>query len=124
MVKEYCLIVVFSFQSAGISLAERVQQMTELSNKRPVIRMNPAKFNEFVKGSPRNYSVIVMFTALKGERGCSICGAANDEFQIVANSFRFNSQVYSNKLFFALVDFDEAGSIFQQVRRIKFVLKC
>ena len=78
--------------------------------------MNAAKFNEYVKGSPRNYSVVVMFTALSPQRGCSICGAANEEFNIVANSFRFNSQVYSNKLFFALVDFDEAGNIFQAMK--------
>ena len=103
-------------QVSTLSLAERVQQLTDLSNKRPIVRMNVAKFNEFVKGTPRNYSVIAMFTALSPQRGCSICGPANEEFTIVANSFRFNSQVFSNKLFFALVDFDEAGSIFQAMK--------
>lgn len=103
-------------EGGGLTLNERVQQMTELSNKRPIIRMNVNKFNEFVKGVPRNYSVIAMFTALSASRGCSICGPANDEFTIVANSFRFNSQIYSNKLFFALVDFDECQSIFQSMK--------
>jgi len=103
-------------EGAGLTLNERVQQLTDLSNKRPIIRMNVAKFNEFVKGVPRNYSVIAMFTALSAQRGCAICGPANDEFTIVANSFRFNSQVYSNKLFFALVDFDECQSIFQSMK--------
>lgn len=98
-----------------MTLAERVKQMTDASNRRPIIRMNVQRFNDLVKGSPRNYSVIAMFTALSSQRGCAICGAANDEFAIVANSFRFNSQVYSDKLFFALVDFDEAGPIFQAV---------
>lgn len=106
-----------------MSLGERVQQLTDLSNKRPVIRMNVQKFNDLVKGTPRNYSVIVMFTALSAQRGCAICGPANDEFSIVANSFRFNSQIYSNKLFFALVDFDECGSIFQSVKPFKNHLK-
>ncbi|ODM95961.1 Magnesium transporter protein 1 [Orchesella cincta] len=100
----------------ALSLGERVQQLTDFSNKRPVIRMNVQKFNDLVKGTPRNYSVIVMFTALSPARGCAICGPANDEFSIVANSFRFNSQIYSNKLFFALVDFDECGSIFQSLK--------
>jgi len=39
---------------------------------------------------------------------------AHDEFQIVANSFRL-SQTYSNKLFFAVVDFDEGPDVFQMV---------
>lgn len=103
-------------EGSTLTLADRVQQMTDFSNKRPIIRMNVQKFNDLVKGTPRNYSVIVMFTALSAQRGCQICGAAHDEFSIVANSFRFNSQVYSNKLFFALVDFDEAGSIFQAMK--------
>lgn len=42
------------------------------------------------------------------------CRHAHDEFQLVANSWRY-SQGYSNKLFFALVDFDEGPDVFQQV---------
>lgn len=39
---------------------------------------------------------------------------AHDEYLIVANSFRY-SQIYSNKLFFAMVDFDEGSEVFQMV---------
>lgn len=39
---------------------------------------------------------------------------AHDEFQLVANSWRY-SQGYSNKLYFTLVDFDEGPDVFQQV---------
>lgn len=40
---------------------------------------------------------------------------ANDEFNIVANSFRY-SQTYSNKLYFVSIDFDEGSDVFQLVR--------
>ncbi len=64
------------------------------------------------RGSPRNYSVIVMFTALSPQRyvylvfwlvfiflhfvtivppicrGCGVCRQASDEFTLVANSYR------------------------------------
>lgn len=39
---------------------------------------------------------------------------ALDEYQIVANSFRYQ-QAFTNQLFFSLVDFDEAQDVFQQV---------
>ena len=39
---------------------------------------------------------------------------ANDEFLIVANSWRY-SQQYSNKLFFAMVDYDEGPEVFSTV---------
>lgn len=54
-------------------LGDKVQQLLDLSAKRPVVRLNGNKFREFVKNSPRNYSIIVMFTALSAQRQCSIC---------------------------------------------------
>ncbi|XP_066591316.1 tumor suppressor candidate 3 [Prorops nasuta] len=97
------------------SLADRVQQLTEMAMKKPVLKFNGAKFKEYIRTTPRNYSVIVMFTAMAPMRQCQICGHANDEFTIVANSFRY-SQSYTNKLFFASVDFDEGSDVFQMMK--------
>ncbi|KAK0074070.1 hypothetical protein PV325_008818 [Microctonus aethiopoides] len=97
------------------SLADRFQQLTDMAMKRPVFKFNGGKFKEFVKVVPRNYSFIVMFTAMAPQRQCQICRHASDEFVIVANSFRY-SQFYSNKLFFATVDFDEGSDVFQMMR--------
>lgn len=96
-------------------MAERVQQLTEFTSKKSVLRLNGHKFKDYVKTAPRNYSVVIMFTALAPSRQCMICRHAADEFAIVANSFRF-SQAYSNKLFFAMVDFDEGSDVFQMVK--------
>ncbi len=43
-----------------------------------------------------------------------VCRQANDEFQIVANSYRY-SQQFSNQMFFAMVDFDEGSDVFTSV---------
>ncbi|CAH0561407.1 unnamed protein product [Brassicogethes aeneus] len=99
----------------GSTLAERVQQLTDMTNKRPILRFNANKFREFVKTAPRNYSVIIMFTAMAAQRQCMVCRQANDEFSAVATSFRY-SQAYSNKLFFGVVDFDEGSDIFQMLK--------
>lgn len=95
-------------------MAERVQQLTEMAHKKPVLKFNGNKFKEYVKATPRSYSVIIMFTAMAPQRQCVVCKHASDEFTIVANSFRY-SQSYSNKLFFAVVDFDEGSDVFQSV---------
>ncbi|CAG9864570.1 unnamed protein product, partial [Phyllotreta striolata] len=97
------------------SLSERVQQLTDMANRRAVLRFNANRFKEYVKSTPRNYSVIVMFTAMAPQRQCQVCRHASDEFTIVANSFRY-SQAYSNKLFFAVIDFDEGSEVFQMLR--------
>ena len=74
--------------SNPISLNDRVQQLLDLKARRPVIKMTSANFLDLVRGSPRNYSVIVMFTALQAHRGCAVCNQASEEFSLVASSYR------------------------------------
>ena len=102
-------------KEGGGGLADRVEQLTDLANKKPVIRLNGNKFRDLVKGTPRNYSIIVMFTALSAQRQCAICKQASEEYQLVANSYRY-SPAFSNKLFFAMVDFDEGPDVFQSMK--------
>jgi len=98
----------------GLSLAERVQYLSSIAHRKSVIRINGAIFRDYIKATPRNYSFVIMFTAMAQQRQCMICRVASDEFHIVANSFRY-SQAYSNKLFFGVVDFDEGSDIFNLV---------
>ena len=102
-------------QSRSKGLEEKVQQLTEMSAKKSIISLNVNKFKEYVKSPPRDYSFVVMFTAMAPSRRCDICQQVYDEFLIVANSFRF-SPSYNNKLFFGMVDFDEGSDIFQMLR--------
>ena len=110
--------------------------MVQWSSRKSVIKLNSGKFSTYVRSAfqnffflilnqpyfrrcifrskPRNYSVIVMFTALNPKRGCSVCQEASDEFTILANSFRFSS-MYSHNLFFGVVDFDDGSEVFQSV---------
>ena len=96
----------------GAALNEKVQQLIDSTAKRPVLRLNGNKFRDYVRNSPRNYSMIVMFTAMSASRQCAICKQASEEYHLVANSYRYSPH-YSNKLFFAMVDFDEGPDVFQ-----------
>lgn len=87
----------------------------EWSFRKPVINLNGDRFREYVKSSPRNYSVIAMFTALQAQRQCQVCRQAKEEYDIVANSWR-SSGDYSSRIFFTMVDFDEGPDVFQAVR--------
>ena len=62
-----------TFYKQASGLNERYQQIMDLSSKRTVIRLNANKYRELVRTSPRNYSVVVMFTALSPKRQCVIC---------------------------------------------------
>ncbi|CAL1284655.1 unnamed protein product [Larinioides sclopetarius] len=86
----------------------------DMSSKRAIIRFTGDKFRQFIKATPRNYSFIVMLTALSPHRQCVVCRHAYDEFQLVANSWRY-SQMNTNKLFFGMVDFDEGPDVFSSL---------
>jgi oligosaccharyltransferase complex subunit gamma len=78
--------------------------------------MSSDKFNTYVKSKPKNYSIVAMLTALKPLRQCSVCKQAYQEYEILANSWRYSSQ-YSSELFFIMVDIDEDGmDVFQQLQ--------
>ncbi|XP_050546304.1 tumor suppressor candidate 3 [Daktulosphaira vitifoliae] len=97
------------------SLDQKVLQLNDMYAKKFVMRFNGPKFKEFVKNPPRNYSVIMMFTAMASHRQCSICGHASDEFVVVANSYRYAHRL-DGPLYFGIVDFDEGSDIFQTMR--------
>jgi oligosaccharyltransferase complex subunit gamma len=110
-----CLCTISNVFGKEDVLSEKVRQLTDLSLKKPVIRLNTERFNHFVKTSPRNYSMIVMLTAMSPQRQCGVCKPAHDQFQIVAQSYRY-SNAFSNKVFFAMVDFDDGSEIFQYLK--------
>jgi len=110
----FCLYECIQCFTKDDLLSEKIEQLTEWSLKKPVIRLNFEKFKHYVKSAPRNYTIVVMLTALNPNRECQICKPANDEYQIVAQSWRYSAQ-FSNKLFFAMVDFDEASDVFKML---------
>ena len=96
-------------------LESKVSQLWDWTSQRTIIHFtNFDNFNLYFRTRPRNYSMIVMMTALRGERKCHICSEAKREFQIVADSYRFSfghrESNHKKLLFFSLVDFDEGGS--------------
>ncbi|XP_028397695.1 tumor suppressor candidate 3-like [Dendronephthya gigantea] len=118
----FCVLFILSFLADAkkkvtkeAQLEVKVKQLMDWSSRRPVIRMNGDKYRQYVKGIPRNYSIILMLTALAPQRQCAVCREANAEYQILANSWHY-SPGYSNQLFFAMVDFDEGSDVFQALK--------
>lgn len=105
-----------SKESATAQLEQKISGLVELASRRPVIKMNGDKFRQYVKSSPRNYSTVLMLTALAPQRQCGICKEVNQEFQILASSWKYSSGFASNRLFFAMVDFDDGSDVFQALK--------
>lgn len=73
----FCLIyfygTVIAQSSNRVSLDEKVRVLQESLMKRPTMNLNYDRYETYVKTSPRNYSMIVMFTVLSQRMNCPIC---------------------------------------------------
>merc|ERR1711981_1128504 len=116
--KSLLLITLTAIAYATQDINEKVQNLHELSKSQGLIKINSDKFDLYVRQRPRNYSVIAMTTALNPARGCSVCGEAYEEYKILYQSYRrFNHDDFmANKVFFILVDYDEAAEVFQSLK--------
>ena len=98
-------------------LEEKYGKLIEMAAKENVFSFNGNRFRKFARNMPRNYSTIIMFTALQTGRGCRICKEVSDEFHVVADSYRrdFGGREHGQpqKEFFVSVDFDGAPDAFQ-----------
>lgn len=106
--------LILAFLQSTVKLEGKVKQLLDWNLRKPIINLNGDKFREYVKSSPRNYSIIVMFTALQPQRQCQVCRQGHEEYEIVASSWRSSSD-YSSRVFFTMVDFDEGPDVFQAV---------
>ncbi|MFH4982014.1 hypothetical protein AB6A40_008723 [Gnathostoma spinigerum] len=102
------------FCQKGVTLEEKVKTLQDSMYKKRIINMNMDKWRTYVRSSPRNYSMIVMFTALAQNVNCPICKPAYDEFYILANSYCY-AYPELKALYFAVVEYDDSPQIFHQI---------
>lgn len=99
---------------ASSKLEEKVKIWQNSIYKGPYLKLDNEKWRSLVRSTPRNYSVVVMFTALGAEHNCQICQQAHEEFIIAANSYRY-AFTNNKKLYFALVDYESNPEAFHSV---------
>lgn len=97
-------------------LQEKIRQLSDWTNQRTVIKLDNGKFNSHVKGTPRNYSIIMMLTTLHSQRQCQMCRQAMDEFTVVANSWRYGKNFVDGLVFFTVADYDDTPDIFTSLK--------
>ncbi|CAI5446337.1 unnamed protein product [Caenorhabditis angaria] len=115
-----CLLVavfgIFSISAQVQTIEEKVQGLADLTARSPIVKFNLDKWKTYVRSQPRNYSMVVMFTALSSSVNCPICRPAYEEFLIAANSHRYtSSESDKKKVYFGIVDYEDAPQIFQQM---------
>lgn len=89
----------------------RYKKLIEMNSEESIIRLDSLEYEEFVKKSPRNYSIIIMMTGLGKLRQCDICQVAFKEYLKLANSWLMMTNNEEKNLFFALIDVDVGNTV-------------
>ncbi|KAG0326175.1 oligosaccharyl transferase subunit ost3/OST6 [Dissophora globulifera] len=93
-------------------LAEKVArlQTTAIRNK-GIVDLESSTFDD-VLAMPRNFSVVILFTAISSEFQCVPCKNFDPEYRLVASTWSKLSD--KSRLFFGIIDFKKGQAIFQK----------
>eukprot|EP01137_Pigoraptor_chileana_P015426 Opistho-2@5222 len=114
-----CIGVCLSWASVAessedaLTVDEKVRKLNELTIQKPMMKFDEAAFTKFARTAPRNYSMIVMLTALNSRHQCGPCRFVSNEFSILAESWL--RQQRPSKMYFASIDYDNAPGVFQKL---------
>jgi len=98
---------------ASYSSAWKVEKLNEALISEPLIKYDSKAFEKFVEG-PRNFSTILMLTAVTGQQNCEPCRLLLPEFQAAANSWA--ALKHPSRLYFAMVDYQSGSEVFNKLK--------
>lgn len=112
------LLLILSLAWASQEKTAKMLEWQRRAGQEQTIKLSKSDFGKYVT-SRTEYYTVVMFTAMRPERGCAICQEAAAEFHIFANSIRYTgSQSDLGKTFFVTIDYDthNGDEVFAQMK--------
>lgn len=109
-----------SSSSAEQESSNRLNTLAARFQKSPLpISLTDKNFTKFIKDRPREYTAIIMFTALGQKYQCSICHRSNAVFSEVSSfyhdQYNFNTSSPNQRLAFFTVDIDGSRETFNDM---------
>ncbi|KAG0346876.1 oligosaccharyl transferase subunit ost3/OST6 [Podila humilis] len=107
-----CILLPQTHAQAAELLVKKVERLEAKATKgRGVIELDADAFEE-VMAKPRNYTMVVLFTAISPEFQCVPCKNFDPEYRLVAAGW--NSLEDKSRLFFGVLDFKLGQPVFQK----------
>ena len=106
-----------SFAAKKDSVAARFDRLHKKSLSQTPLRLDDSVYNELTN-SPRDFTSVVLLTALPQQFGCDSCKAFAPEFDIIASSWAKQDRNGENRVLFGALDFPDGKTTFQKVNRM------
>ncbi|CAG8565593.1 8009_t:CDS:2 [Diversispora eburnea] len=100
--------------AAKPSLEAKVSALNQFStNNKGVVELDSDLYDEFV-AKPRNYSMIILLTAMEPQINCQPCKEFDPEFRLVAKSWQSSRNEHS-RLYFGILDFKKGREVYAKL---------
>lgn len=81
----------------------------------PPLKLDDAVYDDLTR-TPRNYSVVVLLTALEARFGCQLCRDFQPEWDLLARSWARGDKRGESRFVLGTLDFSDGKGTFQKVR--------
>jgi len=100
---------------AFVAGEDKLAKLSQLSTKSRsgVIELTNALYND-ITTAPRNYTAVVMLTALDSKFGCMLCKEVQPEYELLAKSWRRQHKT-GDGLLLSMLDFAKGRETFMKV---------
>jgi oligosaccharyltransferase complex subunit gamma len=85
------------------------------------LKLDDATFEELTT-APRDYSVLIVMTALPAQFGCKVCKEFQPEFEVLAKSWIKGDSQGESRVLFGTLDFSDGRASFKKVCLVPFVV--
>nr|CAG8478388.1 10406_t:CDS:2 [Entrophospora candida] len=94
------------------SKVEKLNKETQINNG--IVELDSRLYEEYT-GKPRNYSMIILLTAMEPRLNCKPCRDFEPEFQLVASSWLKTANDPS-RLYFGVLDFRDGKEVYSKLK--------
>ena len=103
-----------SFLAAKSDSAKRFDTFHRKALSSTPIKIDDSVYNELTN-LPRDYSIVVLLTALEARFGCHVCREFQTEWEVLAKSWVRGDRQGKSRLIYATLDFVDGKNTFQKV---------
>ena len=94
--------------------ADKFEQFYSKAHSSAPIKLEDATYGQLTS-TPRDYSVVVLLTALEARFGCKLCQDFHPEWELLAKSWTRGDKNGESRLIYGTLDFMDGRATFQSV---------
>lgn len=111
------MLIGAAYSKEKASSEQRFNEFHAMAKGGPAITLKDKSFRSLT-GSPRDYSVAVLLTAMEARVGCHLCKEFQPEWNLVSKSWASGDRKGESRLILGTLDFADGRDVFVSVSSV------